>query len=523
MSENRRYYAPLAFYWIAGTLLLLVGISLGILTIRTFDTSRNSTNRPSIVERVELGAKPASRTAKPNQVVIVDPAQLSSMFKDAANSVRRSVVFIQVTISPTEESWYQNIENRFFEDNFDRQSVGSGVVISTDGYIVTNHHVVAGAKEIKVTLDDKREYVATIVGSDPATDLAVIKINEPTPLAAVPLGDSDIIEVGEWVLAIGNPFRLTSTVTAGIVSALGRQVNIIDSRFGVEDFIQTDAAINPGNSGGALVNLSGELIGINTAIATESGASEGYGFAVPVRLVERVVADLILYGEVKRGYLGVEIQAVDAAVAQRLGMNKIEGVFLNTVQQGGAAHQAGLRKGDIILQIGDAPVNAPNELQSAVARKRPGDLIQVSVWRRDKTLDIQVTLAGADDPVTSSWLTELDTPPEAPDITAPEFETQPYPEIEDVQALGLGLSDISENLQEEFGIDEGAFISFVQNGSVADRAGLERGRIVTSINRESVSSASEAAERFDILDSGAPILVETVRANGIKEYFEILP
>ena len=318
MSENRQYHAPPAFYWVAGTLLLLVGISLGALTIRTFDTGNDSSNRPSVVERVELGAQPATRSVLPKQVVVVDPAQLSSMFKDAANSVRSSVVFIQVTISPTDESWYQNIENRFFEDNFDRQSVGSGVVISTDGYIVTNHHVVADAKEIKVTLDDKREYAATIVGSDPATDLAVIKIEEPTPLTAVPLGDSDIVEVGEWVLAIGNPFRLTSTVTAGIVSALGRQVNIIDSRFGVEDFIQTDAAINPGNSGGALVNLSGELIGINTAIATESGASEGYGFAVPVRLVERVVAYLIVYGEVKRGYLGVEIQAVDAAVAQRL-------------------------------------------------------------------------------------------------------------------------------------------------------------------------------------------------------------
>ena len=510
-------------YWLGGVFLLLAGIALGVLAINNFGDSGRLDARPTVVERVELGAPPTTRSSEPKQVVVVDPAQLSSMFKDAANSVRNSVVFIQVTTSPTEESWYQNIENRFFEDNFDRQSVGSGVIISTDGYIVTNHHVVADAKEIKVTLDDKREYIATTVGSDPATDLAVVKINETTPLSAAPLGDSDATEVGEWVLAIGNPFRLTSTVTAGIVSALGRQVNIIDSRFGVEDFIQTDAAINPGNSGGALVNLRGELIGINTAIATESGSSEGYGFAVPVRLVERVVADLILYGEVKRGYLGVEIQAVDAAVAQRVGMERIEGVFLNTVQRGGAAHQAGLRKGDVILQIGDAPVNAPNELQSAVARKRPGDLLDVSVWRGDKIIDVKVTLAGADDPATSSWLTELDTPPEVLEEQRPHFEEHPSPEIEDVQALGIGLSDIEENIEAQFGISDGAYISFIQKGSAADRAGLDRDRVVLSINREIVESATDAVRLFESSDTGTPILVETVRADGIKEYFEILP
>lgn len=510
------------WYWFAGSFLLLAGVALGIFTVKSLGPGSGIGDRPVVVERIELGAQGVDRQLSdtPPQIVTVEPAQLSGMFKNAANAIRESVVFIQVRSLPTEESWYQNLENRFFDDQFERQSVGSGVIISKEGYIVTNHHVVADARSIMVTLEDKREYAAEIVGSDPATDLAVLKIDDDQPFKASLLGDSDELEVGEWVLAVGNPFRLTSTVTAGIVSALGRHVNIIDSRFGIEDFIQTDAAINPGNSGGALVNLQGELVGINTAIATESGSSEGYGFAVPVRLVERIAADLISYGEVKRGYLGVEIQAVDAAVANRAGLDRISGVLLNSVNRGGAAHRAGLRRGDIILSVGDVPVDAPNELQSAVARKRPGDKVDMSVWRRGDRLIVDVILEGKEDPATSSWLTELDTE-EVPQPVLPELneDSEHVTVLEDV---GLGIAEVDTQLAELFGVSDGVYIAFVTKGSDADRAGLRRDKLIISVNNISVSNSEDVLKAFATLSSEQPILIETVRPDGIKSYYEIL-
>ena len=510
-------------YWVGGIILLLTGVALGIYTIRTFGTGMGTVDRPVVVERIELGARSAVPTISDSapQIVVVEPAQLSAMFKNAANAIRNSVVFIQVTSLPSDETWYKNLENRFFDDQFERQSVGSGVIISSEGYIVTNHHVVADAKSINVTLEDKREYAAVVVGVDPATDLAVIKIEDANPFPASQLGDSDVLEVGEWVLAVGNPFRLTSTVTAGIVSALGRHVNIIDSRFGVEDFIQTDAAINPGNSGGALVNLKGELVGINTAIATESGSSEGYGLAVPVRLVERIAADLIMYGEVKRGYLGVEIQPVDAAVASRAGLDHISGVLLNSVSRGGAAHRAGLRRGDIILSVGGISVNAPNELQSAVARKRPGDNVDMNVWRRGNSVVIEVTLEGKDDPATSSWLTELDTP-EPPPFEAPEIQDDGSG-LTELDGLGLGIADVDSELAQIFDVESGAYIAFVKKGSAADLAGLTRDKVLLSINAQPVSNADEAFDIFGALNTDHPIIFETVRPDGIRSFYEILP
>ena len=309
---------------------------------------------PRVVERVELGRQPP-RAAAPipdsgRTTPVIDVVTLNRLFKHVAGQVTEAVVYIQVESSGRDvpRDWFHNFEEderggRFFRE-MPRQSVGSGVLISDQGHIVTNHHVVDRATTILVTLSDKRQYEARLLGIDRSTDLAVLQIDPAGDhLPVVALGNSDEIQVGEWVLAVGNPFRLTSTVTAGIVSALGRQVNIIDDEFRIEDFIQTDAAINPGNSGGALVNLQGELVGVNTAIATESGSYEGYGFAVPVNLVERVVQDLIVYGEVQRGYLGVTIQGIDAGVARRLGLERIGGVYLERVEQGSAADRGGLR------------------------------------------------------------------------------------------------------------------------------------------------------------------------------------
>ncbi|MDX1548444.1 MAG: trypsin-like peptidase domain-containing protein, partial [Rhodothermales bacterium] len=275
--------------------LVLVGLFGGILLMLFVINSRAVPEvMPAVVERVELG-RPAPARAAPERRsepagATVDLKALNQQFRGVAGEVRRSVVYIQVE-GPGQglpRDWFHNFEgegDRFLRE-LPRQSVGSGVIISPQGYVVTNHHVVDRAETILVTLADKRQFEARIVGVDPSTDLAVLRLeSEDEPLPVITIGDSDRLEVGEWVLAIGNPFRLTSTVTAGIVSALGRQVNIIDDPLRIEDFIQTDAAINPGNSGGALVNLDGALVGISTAIATESGSYEGYGFAVPVNLV----------------------------------------------------------------------------------------------------------------------------------------------------------------------------------------------------------------------------------------------
>ena len=300
---------------LTGIGLVLIGLLSGILVMLFVINSGGFTeDQPRIVERVEFGSPPGPADYQRQDSFpsgsLADAATLSRSFQQVARNVTPAVVFIRVnTESDTSErGWLP----RFGPP---RQSVGSGVIITESGYIVTNNHVVEGADEIYVTLDDKRQYEARVVGTDKSTDLAVIKAVAARELPAASFGNSDRVAVGEWVIAIGNPFRLTSTVTAGIVSALGRQVSIIEDQFGIEDFIQNRCRDQSGNSGGALVNLDGELIGINTAIATETGSYEGYGFAVPVNLVRRVAEDLIAYGEVKRGYLGVTIQPVNAQQA----------------------------------------------------------------------------------------------------------------------------------------------------------------------------------------------------------------
>ncbi|KAB2821325.1 MAG: trypsin-like serine protease, partial [Paludibacter sp.] len=253
-----------------------------------------------------------------------------------------------------------------------REGAGSGVIISEDGYIVTNNHVIDKSKEIEVVLNDKRTYSATVVGADPNTDIALLKIDEKN-LPYIIFGNSDSLKVGEWVLAVGNPFNLTSTVTAGIVSAKARNINILNSAMPIESFIQTDAAVNPGNSGGALVNQRGELVGINTAIASRTGSYAGYSFAVPTTIVRKVVDDLKEFGEVQRALLGVVITTVTADVAQDYNLGKIEGVYVDNVSDNGAAKEAGIRSGDVIIAVGNKKVNTNAELQEAVSQYRPGD------------------------------------------------------------------------------------------------------------------------------------------------------
>ena len=262
------------------------------------------------------------------------------------------------------------------------QGSGSGVIIAANGYIVTNNHVIDKASKIEVVLDDKRKFDAELVGADPSTDLAVLKV-EADNLPSVKYGNSDDVKVGQWVLAVGNPFNLNSTVTAGIISAKGRNINILrrEDNMGIESFIQTDAVVNPGNSGGALVNLNGDLIGINSAIASHTGAFEGYAFAIPSSIASKVVDDLLKYKVVQRALLGVQIQEVDAELASEKKLNTLNGVYIQGLSKSSAAAEAGLKAGDIITEINGVAVNTSSQLQEQVARFRPGDKIKVSYMR----------------------------------------------------------------------------------------------------------------------------------------------
>ncbi len=271
---------------------------------------------------------------------------------------------------------------------------GSGVIINEDGYIVTNNHVVQDADKIVVTLNNKREFEAKIIGTDPSTDLALIKI-DAKGLPIVKYGNSDNVKVGEWVLAVGNPFNLTSTVTAGIVSAKARNINILGKNSNetpIESFIQTDAAVNPGNSGGALVNTKGELVGINAAIASSTGTFTGYSFAIPVNIVRKVVDDLKSYGIVQRAYLGVSIAEIDEKLAENKKLNGMKGVYIGAVTENGSAIKAGLKEGDIILAVNGKNINSNSELLEAIGQYHPGDKVMINILRDDKPMDVEVLL-----------------------------------------------------------------------------------------------------------------------------------
>jgi S1-C subfamily serine protease len=397
-----------------------------------------------------------------------------------------------------------------------RGSTGSGVIVSKAGYIVTNNHVVANTSDLQVVLLDKREFSAEIVGTDPTTDLAVIKIEPNGDLPVITLGDSDQSEVGDWVIAVGNPFRLTSTVTAGIVSALGRQVNIIDDAFSIEDFIQTDAAINPGNSGGALVNLSGHLVGINTAIATQDGAYEGYGFAVPVNLVTHVVSDLIAYGDVKRAYLGISMEPMTAEKATSAGLPDISGVVVAEVVNGGAAERYGVHGGDVLLEVDGVRIKATNELQSIIARKRPGDVVQLVVWRDSAELPLEVTLIDRDDPSMRSWMAQLLDPEGEEGIT-------PLPEIFEAEEWGITFRDLNIEELMAFGIRGGAYVGSVSVGSVAERDGIPEDVVITEIDGETVRSPEDAVTYLDLAlaEERVSVLIRVERRDGLSAFYEV--
>ncbi len=320
-------------------------------------------------------------------------------FTVAAEISVNAVVHVK-TVASSQQGYGENPLYEFFfgPRGFSQpqpvEGSGSGVIISSDGYIVTNNHVINGADEIEVLLNDRRSFKATLVGADPSTDIALLKI-DASDLVALSFGDSDRIKVGEWVLAVGNPFNLNSTVTAGIVSAKSRNIGILATaggNLGIESFIQTDAAVNPGNSGGALVNTRGELIGINTAIASRTGSFSGYSFAVPANIARKVTDDLKQYGEVQRGLLGVSIREVDKDIQQRLQLDKVDGVFVAGVADGGGAKEAGIEEEDVIISVNNEAISTVPQLQERISRYRPGDKVKIEVIRSGKTKQFTVTL-----------------------------------------------------------------------------------------------------------------------------------
>lgn len=502
-------------FWAVTVLSLSLIVILALVLANVVRQQKQVQRSVPVVEKIELGR--VADPIAPSVGTATDAETLSSLFQQAVGRVRDAVVYIQVDVGGgSDPGW----EERFFQPS-PRQSVGSGVIIGKDGYIITNSHVVERASRILVTLADKRQFAANVVGTDASTDLAVLKIEGAEELPVAMLGNSDEVEVGQWVLAIGNPFRLTSTVTAGIVSALGRQVNIIGDSFGIEDFIQTDAAINPGNSGGALVDLNGALVGINTAIATESGSYEGYGFAVPVNLASRIATDLIAYGEVQRAFLGVEIRRVDARLAERIGLENIGGVYLHDVWRGAAADRAGLRIGDVVVTVGGQAVNAPNELQSLIARQRPGDSVELDVWRRGTVRRFAVVLMGREDPAAKTWFADRSAEDQRPEEVPPEHLI-PDVDVTHLEDLGIGVRLPSERDLSRFGADSGVYVAYVEKGGAAAGAGLMRDVLIQSVDARTAESIVDLQRYLTLArNDQRSALLEVVRRDGTAAFYEI--
>lgn len=375
-----------------------------------------------------------------------------------------------------------------------RVGAGSGVIISNDGYIVTNNHVIANADDIEVTLHDNRTYKAAVVGTDPSTDLALLQIKEKD-LPTLSFINSDEVKVGEWVLAVGNPFSLNSTITAGIVSAKGRSINILRDQYAVENFIQTDAAINPGNSGGALVNLHGGLVGINTAIASPTGAYSGYGFAVPSNIVNKVVEDLIQYGVVQRGVLGIMIRSVDGNLAREKELKSAKGVYVDSLFENSAAAEAGLKKGDVIISVNEVPVNSASELQGEIAQFRPGEKVNLDIQRENKELNIAVVLKNKEGDI--------------------RFVSKESADV--LKILGAEFEDLSQDELKKLDIPSGVRISKLYPGKLRKFTQVREGFIITKMDGKRISSKEELIAALE--DKKGGVLIEGVYEDIPGEYY----
>lgn len=372
-----------------------------------------------------------------------------------------------------------------------QEGTGSGVILSADGYIVTNNHVVRDADELTVTLNDRREFKAKVIGTDPSTDLALVKI-EASDLPYMQLGNSDNAKVGEWVVAIGNPFNLASTVTAGIVSAKGRDIHIVQDKAPIESFIQTDAVVNPGNSGGALVNLNGELIGINTAIASPTGVYAGYAFAIPSNLVSKVVEDLRQFGVVQRGYLGIIIRDQPRNKGQKL----TSGVYVDSLAENSAAGAAGVKAGDVVTKIDGQAINSSPELLEIVGKHRPGDQLNLSILRNGSVREFTVTLKNR------TGNTDVVKKPDASSI---------------LSTLGAEFETLSKNEARKLGLDGGVQLKNLSMGKLSNQTDIREGFVITKVNNQAVSSVDELSNLLQ--NSKGGILLEGVYPNNTDRVY----
>ncbi len=431
---------------------------------------------------------------------------LNDAFVEISKAVTPSVVFIDVTTS-TKKNENRNQPFEFFfgpdfkMDQPPQHGSGSGVIISKDGYIVTNNHVVKDAsdKGIRVILTDKREFTAKLIGTDPNTDVAVIKIDADN-LSVASVGNSDEVQVGQWVLAIGNPLGLNNTVTAGIVSALGRNVNISGDTYAINNFIQTDAAINPGNSGGALVDINGMVIGINAAIQTQTGFYQGYGFAIPINIVKSVASELIKSGKIERGYIGVSIKDVDTKEAKGLGLEKAKGVLVQNVLKGGAGDEAGVKTGDVILSVDGKEVNAANQLQTIIGSHKPGDKVTLTIFRDGKTIDIPVKLKPRDD--SQALIDNNQNKDNSSDLKTKKFDE-----------VGFTVSEITNSTKRDYDIEYGVMVKEVKNYSEAFNRGLRAGFVILEADKNKIESIDQLSSIINKKDKGDVLVLKAITPN----------
>jgi Do/DeqQ family serine protease len=417
----------------------------------------------------------------------------------AANRSINSVVHVKTEMLSNRsiDPLYQYFYGRRQQPEIAKSS-GSGVIISNDGYIVTNNHVIDKAEKISITLNNNKSYNAEVIGTDPNTDLALLKIEEEG-LPFILYGNSNDINIGEWVLAVGNPYNLTSTVTAGIVSAKSRDINILQNdpysgMSAIESFIQTDAAVNPGNSGGALVSSTGELIGINSAIQSKTGSYSGYSFAIPVNIVKKVVKDLKEFGNVQRAFIGVSIGNLDETLAKQIGLEDVNGVYINGTTENGSAAQAGIKKGDVIKMVGNKEIKNVAELQEQISQFRPGDKVMITLNRDGEIKELPIVLKnlnGNENIVSKSVNRSL-------------------------KLLGAKLIDVNKEELKQLNIKSGVKIDELYNGKLRS-VGVREGFIITSVNRKIVASLNDLTTIIDNTKGG--ILIEGVYENGRREYY----
>lgn len=485
-------------------LLVVAGVSSAT-SIALFSTLQDKSETTSINADTDPSAYATPTTFTP---VVSRPA-VETDFTRAAASTVNAVVSIKSTTMQQQRS-SGSMEEELFRYFFGqgrrdytpqpRVGMGSGVIISEDGYIVTNNHVIDQANKIEVTLNDKRSFEATLIGCDPVTDLALLKI-DAEKLPIVRFGDSDKLQVGEWVLAVGNPFQLNSTVTAGIVSAKSRNLGMIapSSRMGIESFIQTDAAVNPGNSGGALVNTAGELVGINTAIYSETGNYAGYSFAIPTSIVSKVITDLKQYGTVQRAMLGVSIMEMNDQLAKEKKIELRKGVYVAEVSERSAALEAGLESGDVIVAINGVATPTVAILQEQIARYRPGDKVKIEYFRGKDKKEADATLKNSDGNTEVTKASNIDM-------------------------LGATLKEASDELRNKLRIRGGVEVTKVKEGQFK-KAGIRDGFVILDINGERIMNVKNVEAVFQSLMRGETrdkvMFIKGLYPNGRAAYYAV--